>query len=99
MKNSEQKADLHPSASISQSNMLAAAFRPTKAQKEVLNEMKKGYVLRYFVASRMVDSRFYLIDENGQLNDVNGFVGRNLVKSGLLEFIGTTGKNKDYRLK
>jgi len=93
------KVDGQVSAQIDTKQMLAAAFRPTKAQKEVLNEMKKGYVLRYFVASRMVDSRFYLIDENGNLNDVNGFVGRNLVKSGLLEFIGTTGKNKDYRLK
>ena len=79
--------------------VLAAAFRPTKAQKEVINEMKKGYVLRHFIASRMVDSRYYLIDENGSLNDVNGLVGRKLVKSGLLEFIGVTGKNKDYRLK
>lgn len=71
----------------------------TKLREEVLNKMEKGYVLRHFVASKKVDSRFYLIDENGQLNDVNIYVGTHLVKSGLLEFIGTTGKNKDYRLK
>lgn len=73
-------------------------FRPKNAQKTVLDEMKKGHVLRHFIASRMVDSRFYLINNNGELIDVNGLVGRNLIKSGLLEFIGQTGKNKDYKL-
>lgn len=106
MNNSEQKAIPHTVAgSFSEKYKIACIAKGliilgfTKLRKEVLNKMEKGCVLRHFVASKIVDSRFYLIDENGQLNDVNIFVGTHLVKSGLLEFIGTTGNNKDYRLK